>query len=285
MICRFFISTYAITTGSLLCLAACGGSEASTRGQSSNSGGSLQTGTGGSSGSANPGSGGSSASTTGSGGSQVVSGAGGSSAGSGGSAAGAGGSSMGKPPVIPAGKVFFDDFEDGEFMKPSWIDADPTLGGMWSVIADEGGDAGAGNKVFAQKAAVSDWIIAASGDYRWTDQIVEAKAKFTSAPGSLGLFARLKDLDNYYFLYLDGSNIVLRKVAAGSSTTLLKFKTPAVQGTWYALKLSVVGSTLTGYLDDKMLVTAMDSDVKGGGIAVGTNSASAEFDDVTVTIP
>jgi len=152
-------------------------------------------------------------------------------------------------------------------------------------VADVGGDAGAGNKVFAQKAPASDWIIAVSGDYRWTDQIVEAKAKFTSAPGSLGVFARFKDVDNYYFLYLDGSNIVLRKRASNSSTTLLKFKTPTVQGTWYSLKLSVVGSTLTGYLDDKMLVTAMDTNVAGGGIAVGTDSASAEFDDVNVTIP
>ena len=190
-----------------------------------------------------------------------------------------------KPPVIPSGKAFLDDFEDGEFTAPSWIDADPSLGGMWSVIADAAGDSGAGSKVFAQKAAVSDWIMAVSGDYRWTDQIVEAKAKFTSEPGSLGVFARFKDLDNYYFLYLDGSNIVLRKRANNSSTTILKVKTPTVQGTWYTLKLSVVGTTLTGYLDDKPLVTSTDADIKGGGIAVGTDSASAEFDDITVTIP
>jgi Galactocerebrosidase, C-terminal lectin domain len=286
----FFDSTCKITIGSLLLVAACGGSDVSTRGQTANNGGSLQSGTGGQS--ATTGSSGSSGSTmssTGSGGSTNPAGSGGAGTGSGGgSAAGAGGS-MGKPPIIPAGKAFLDDFEDGEFMTPSWIDADTTLGGMWAVIADAAGDSGAGNKVFAQKAAVSDWIIAASGDYRWTDQIVEAKAKFTSAPGSLGLFARFKDLNNYYFLYLDGSNIVLRKrsSAGGSntSTTILKVKTPSVQGTWYTLKLSVVGSTLTGYLDDKMLVTAMDTDIPGGGIAVGTDSASAEFDDVTVTIP
>jgi hypothetical protein len=174
-------------------------------------------------------------------------------------------------------------------MAPSWIDADTTLGGMWSVVLDAAGDAGASNKVFAQKTSGSDWIMAVSGDYRWTDQVVEAKAKFTSAPGSLGLFARFKDLNNYYFVYLDGSNIVLRKRSSAggnnSSTTILKVKTPTVQGTWYMLKLSVVGSTLTGYLDDKALVTAMDSDIPSGGIAVGTDSTSAEFDDVNVTVP
>jgi len=284
MKCGFAVVAY--TTGSLVLGTGCGGSDISTRNQSPSNGGSLQTTSGGNSGSASPGSGGSSSvNATGTGGSPVSGGSGGSSAGSGGSAAGAGGSSMPKPPVIPSGKAVLDDFEDGEFTVPSWIDADASLGGMWSVIADAAGDAGAGNKVFAQKAPVSDWIMAVSGDYRWTDQIVEAKAKFTSGPGSLGVFARFKDLDNYYFLYLDGSNIVLRKRANNSSTTILKVKTPTVQGTWYTLKLSVVGTTLTGYLDDKMLVTSTDADIKGGGIAVGTDSASAEFDDVNVTIP
>jgi hypothetical protein len=255
-----------------------------------NQGGSLSSATGGDSTTGSTGSGGLDTSPVGTGGSPVSSGSGsgGSTAGSGGSA-GVGGSSTAKPPVIPSGKAFFDDFEDGELTKPSWIDADPSLGGMWSVVSDAAGDAGADNKVLAQKSTASDWIISASGDYHWTDQIVEAKVKFTSAPGSLGVFARFKDADNYYFLYLDGSNIILRKrsnvTGNSSSTTILKVKQPTVQGTWYTLKLSVVGTMLAGYLDDKMLVMGTDSDIKGGGIAVGTDSASAEFDDVMVTIP
>ncbi len=47
--------------------------------------------------------------------------------------------------------TFFDDFEDGNSTSPSWIDADPSLGGMWSVVSPDGG-----NHVFAQSAAVSD---------------------------------------------------------------------------------------------------------------------------------
>jgi hypothetical protein len=288
---------YLVAMGSLV-VAACSGESISQRIPAGESAGTPQLGSSGTSSKDNPGGGGlvdttsgsgGSVDTTGSGGSVTATGAGGaSSSGGGGTNAGtggAGGSAMGKPPVIPAGKVFLDDFEDGEITNPSWIDADPSLGGMWSVVSDSGGDAGGSSKVLAQKATASDWIIAVSGDYRWTDQTVEARVKFTSAPGSLGIFARLKDLDNYYFLYLDGSNIVLRKRANNSSTTLLKVKNPTTQGTWYTLKLSVVGSTLTGYLDDKMLVTAMDSDVAGGGIGVGTNGASAEFDDVNVSVP
>ena len=181
----------------------------------------------------------------------------------------------------PGGEVFFDSFEDGEFAScPGWIDADPTLGGMWSVKTD------GASKVFAQGSAVSDWIIAVSGSYKWTDQTVQAKVKYTSAPGAVGVFARVQDLRNYYVLYLDGSNIVLRGRVDNSQLTSVKVKKAAVEGTWYTLKLSVLGTTLTGYLDGVQMVTTTDTGVKGGGVGVGTDdSATAEFDDVTVTTP
>ncbi len=181
----------------------------------------------------------------------------------------------------PNGEAFYDGFEDGEYMVcPEWIDADPTLGGMWSVKTD--GD----TKVFAQSAAVSDWVIAASGDGSLPDQTVEAKVKFTSTPGMIGIFARFHDSENYYTLYLDGSNLILRGKVNNSSLTSIKAKTPTVEGTWYTLKLSVIGTTLTGYLNDTMMVTTTDSGVAAGGVAVGTSdSATGEFDDVTVTVP
>jgi len=151
---------------------------------------------------------------------------------------------------------------------------------MWSVKADGTG------QVLAQTGVASDWILAVSGSYKVTDQIVQAKVKFTSEPGIVGIFARVQDLENYYSLYLDGSNIVLRGRVDNRQLTSVKVKTATVQGTWYTLKLSVIGSTLTGYLDGVQLVTTTDASVKSGGIAVGTDdSATAEFDDVTVTAP
>ena len=183
----------------------------------------------------------------------------------------------------PSGKplgAFFDDFEDGNATSPSWIDADPGLGGMWSVVLEEG------NHVFSQSAAVSDWVIAVSGDYRWSNQVVEAKVKFTSAPGMIGIFARLLDTRNYYFLYLDGSNVILRKRVDNSSTNILKVKTITVMDTWYTLKLSVIDTMLAGYLDGTMIVSATDTDLAAGGIAVGTSDgATGAFDDVRVTVP
>jgi pectate lyase len=131
---------------------------------------------------------------------------------------------------------------------------------------------------------VSDWVIAVSGDYRWTDQVVEATVKRTTPEGMIGIFGRVLDMRNYYFLYFDDANIILRKRVDNSSANLAKVKFPVMSNVPYALKLSIVGSTLTGYVDGMQLVTASDSLLTTGGIGVGTSdSATGEFDNVSVS--
>jgi hypothetical protein len=175
------------------------------------------------------------------------------------------------------GKLYSDDFEAGNLTKPSWIDADPDLGGKWMVLAADSG------KVLAQTASVSDWVIAAGGDYRWSDQVVEARVRITSDPGKAGIFARLRDTRNYYFLYIDGgSNLVLRKRVDNSSSDVQKVKVKSEANTWYTLKLSVIGDKIQGYLDGNMLVSGSDGSISTGGIGVGTSDCTAEFDDVVV---
>jgi pectate lyase len=175
------------------------------------------------------------------------------------------------------GKLYSDDFEAGNLTMPSWIDADPELGGTWMVVAADGG------KALAQTASVSDWVIAAGGDYRWADQVVEARVKITSDPGKAGIFARLRDTRNYYFLYIDGgSNLVLRKRVDNSSDDVQKVKVETKADTYYTLKLSVIGDKLQGYLDGQMLVSGSDGSIGMGGIGVGTSDCTAEFDDVVV---
>jgi hypothetical protein len=239
-------------------------------------------GSGGQGGSAGTGGSSSAGGPTGAGGATTGAGGKGGSAGLGGAAGSGGQSGSGGTPrqdAGPAGRVFFDDFEDGNATSPSWIDAGATLGAVWSVATRE-----AGNHVFVQSAPVSDWVIAVSGDYRWTDQVVEATVKLTSAAGMIGIFGRMVDAKNYYFLYLDGSNIVLRKRVASSSTNLVKIKFPTVSGSSHTLKLSIIGTTLTGYVDGMMLVTASDALLTSGGIGVGTSDgATGDFDDVIVS--
>jgi len=245
-------------------------------GSSSGSGGSATTGSGGSGGQGTGATGGS----TGTGGS--TSGTGGSTGGKGGTGGTGGGSGSGGTGTGgsgPTSRVFFDDFEDGNATMPSWLDGDPTQGATWSVVAREGG-----NRVFAQSAPVSDWVISVSGDYRWTDQVIEATVKRTTAGGMVGIFGRVLDMRNYYFLYFDDANIILRKRVNNSSANLAKVKFPVVSGTSYTLKLSIVGSTLTGYVDGMMWVTGTDTFLTSGGIGVGTSdSATGEFDNVAVS--
>ena len=244
-----------------------GGSAGASIG-SGGSGGSGTTGTGGAGGRG----GGATGGTTGSGGAGGKGGTG-----SGGSSATGG--TTGTGGTGPSSRVFFDDFEDGNATQPSWIDGDPTQGAVWSVVTRD-----ASNHVFAQSAPVSDWVIAVSGDYRWTDQVVEATVKRTTSSGMIGIFGRIVDMRNYYFLYLDDANIILRKRVDGSSANLVKIKFPVVAGQSYTLKLSIVGSTLTGYVDGTMLVTGSDTLLTTGGIGVGTSdSATGEFDNVTVS--
>jgi hypothetical protein len=208
-------------------------------------------------------------------------GAGGSKAGSAGAGRGGSNGSAGAAGVAgssgPQGRLFFDDFEDGNFTAPAWVDAAPDLNGKWEIASADGG------KALAQTAAVGDWIIAVSGDYRWTDQLVEAKVKFTSSPGKVGIFARMRDARNYYFIYIDGTNIVLRKRVNNNSNDIQKVKTATVEGTTYTLKLSVIGSQLAGYLDGRMIVSGSDTGIAAGGVGVGSSDCSAEFDDVSVS--
>lgn len=187
------------------------------------------------------------------------------------------GNAAGSSGASATGKLYSDDFEAGSLTKPSWIDADPELGGKWMIVAADGG------KALAQTAAVSDWVIAAGGDYRWADQVVEARVRITSEPGKAGIFARLRDTRNYYFLYIDGgSNLVLRKRIDNSSSDVQKMKVKTQANTWYTLKLSVVGDKLEGSLDGTMLVSGSDASIATGGIGVGTSDCTAEFDDIRV---
>jgi hypothetical protein len=254
-----------------------GGSGGATTGSGGSTGGSGGVSTGGSTGTGGSGATGGSTGTGGAGG-KGGSGGGGSS-GTGGSTGTGGAPRPDSGPPGPSGQIYFDDFEDGNSTTPSWFDGDATLGAVWSVVTRE-----AGNHVFAQSAVVSDWVISVSGDYRWTDQVVEATVKRTSADGMIGIFGRVLDMRNYYFLYLDGSNIILRKRVDNSSANLVKIKFAMVSGTSYTLKLSIVGSTLTGYVDGAMLVTASDTFLTTGGIGVGTSdSGIGEFDNVRVS--
>jgi hypothetical protein len=179
--------------------------------------------------------------------------------------------------ATPNQSLFTDDFEGSA---KNWISA-PSDG--WSVVSDD-------TKVFRQGTLDTQFRVSSGGDAAWTDQAVEARVKVLAFTGSstsyfAGVFARFKDLDNHYFVALQSDgHLKIKKKAGGSSTSVSSQADATIQaGIWYTVKLTVKGSTLTAYLDGKQVVTASDSDIPSGGVALGTKNATAEFDDVKVT--
>lgn len=256
---------------------ASGGSVSSTGGLAASTGGTV-------------GSGGSSSTTGG-----AATGTGGTAGGSGGSAgAGTGGASGttaagGAAPFDagPPGTVLFsDDFENGS---AKWIAPLPGF----SIVMD-------GSNVYSESVVENKVHIASAGDVAWTDQIVEARVKVLSFGGSstsylAGVFARVKDENDYYYAALqsDGQFKIKKKSGGNNSSISTGLKGLTVsENTWYTVRFSAIGSTLTLNVDTVPPqpaavppLTATDTDIASGGIAVGTTNATAEFDDVKVTVP
>lgn len=243
----------------------------------SGSGGAVASGSGGAVGS---GSGG--AVARGSGGS-VATGSGGR-VGSGGATVvvGSGGRTGGS--VIPN---FLDDFEDGN--TETWIPV-PDPPSTWTVVMD------GTTKVAQSSSPNSDEAVLVGGNVNWTDQVVEAKVKLVSGSVSssrIFLYARFKDLDNYYYMYLEDDEIQVRRWVNRSSTTITRVKIPIVPpatdpqvmlNTWYTLKLAVRGGTVTGYVNGLATPDFVDTaPITNGGIAIGVSEGTASFDDVRVT--
>jgi hypothetical protein len=178
-------------------------------------------------------------------------------------------------PPPPGAILYQDDFEDG--VADGWTES----GGTWTVVSD-------GTKVYRQGGTSGDGISAA-GDVGWTDFTVEVRAKpvgFNAGGGFVRLLARYRDTGNYYYLVLRSTQVLeLKKMVGGTATTLgSKSFTVTTEG-WHTLRLEVVGTSLKGYVNGALQLSATDSQLGSGRIGVGTYNASAVFDDMVVRLP
>jgi pectate lyase len=173
---------------------------------------------------------------------------------------------------VSAATLFSDDFQDGN--SSGW----GTSNGSWSVVSD-------GSYVYKQ-SSTSTTAHAYNGTAGWTNYSVQARAKALAFNGSgryFGIAARYTGTSNYYFLVLTNSNTVeIRKKISGASTTLASKAYTVTTGTWYTLKLIVNGTGLTALVNGVQELSASDSAIASGKIALITYNTSAEFDDVLV---
>jgi pectate lyase len=169
--------------------------------------------------------------------------------------------------------LFTDDFEDGA--ANGWSKS----GGSWAVVSD-------GSLVYRQSGTSSD-AKARAGSTSMTNYSVQARVKplgFNGSNRHAALIARAQSSTNYYYLALtNGNQLALRKLAGGSSTTLASKALTVTTGTWYTLRIDVVGAQLWGYVNGALELTATDSQFSSGNIGGATFFASAEFDDFAVT--
>jgi len=200
--------------------------------------------------------------------------------------AGAGGDGAAGAAGAPSGKasLFFDDFEDGN------ADGWEVAGGTWDITTD-------GSLVYQQSLLENQRQFSMVSGSCWADQIVEARMKITTTEGMSNsyigaIFARALSEDTHYMLAIGSdAKLVLRKRVNSMSNSATELgdpysPTPKLSpNVWYTLKLEVVGTTLNGYLDDTLRVTATDASIASGGVAVGTVNRAAVFDDVRVNAP
>jgi pectate lyase len=172
-----------------------------------------------------------------------------------------------------AATLFSEDFETGT--ASGWSKS----GGSWSVVTD-------GSRVYRQSSTGSD-AKAQAGQLGWSGQTVQARVKPLAWGGQdrfAGVLGRAQNMTNYYYLALtSGNQLVLGRRASGGYTTLASAPATVTTGTWYTLRLEAFGSTLRGYLNGQLAVTATDSTFASGRIGLATLFASAAFDDVVVT--
>ena len=172
-----------------------------------------------------------------------------------------------------AATVFSADFESGS--TSGWSKS----GGTWAIVAD-------GSQVIQQTDGSSERAREFAGSTGWTNYSVQARVKatsFASTAGVVSLTARAGSATKMYRLSLTGGNRVQLEAMNGSAVTVLAGLSQTIStSTFYTLKLSVNGSTISGTVNGTTVGSVSDSTISSGRIGLLTEHATGRFDDVVV---
>lgn len=146
-----------------------------------------------------------------------------------------------------------------------------TSSGNWDVINSSGNyklqeTSGSSTAIIYQNSIITD------------DVTVIAKVKSQAATYDAGIVAKFTDSSNYYTLFLDDGKIKLKKKVNGSWSTLDDASFSFSTSTTYTLKLVIDGSSLKGYVNDTLYLTASDSSLDAGYCGLRTYKNRAIFD-------
>jgi hypothetical protein len=184
--------------------------------------------------------------------------------------------------VVPyCAGVLCDNFEDGN--ADGWT-VRQGAAQDFDVVVDD-------THVYRQiNFGLSWWHISQAGS-TWTDQTVEARIKpleflyDTSFVALFGRYDATPGVDCGYYVALRGDcEVALRKHQNGVEATLGHAACVGITpGTWYDVKLEIVGTSLHAYINGTLVLTETDSSCTAGSIAVGSLGAAFSVDDVVVS--
>jgi hypothetical protein len=168
-----------------------------------------------------------------------------------------------------------DTFESGN--AAAWT---PIAGSSWSVIATPA------SRVYRQTSLAGD-----AGSFRtnmdWTNQSIQADVTPTAFSGNdrwVGLAVRRANPTNYYYITARSSNVLqLKRMVNGAFQTLASTSLPVTLNTTYRLRLEAVGTTIRAFVNDQLLLQAVDSSISHGQAGLLMYRAAANYDNVVVT--
>ena len=121
------------------------------------------------------------------------------------------------------------------------------------------------------------------GCREWTDYQVSATATPHSCQAG-GIGARVQGMKRYYALLCDTESVRLLSTGDGQDTVLAEAEGGWTFGEACALRLTVEGNRLAGYVNDALVVEAEDATARftGGGVSLITEVGRIGFEDVAV---
>ncbi len=106
---------------------------------------------------------------------------------------------------------------------------------------------------------------------------------FNGSDAWAGVAFRYIDADNYYYLALDASGVLLNRRLKGVTTTLGKWPTAIRTGDWQQIYIVADRQHLSAYVGDQVVLGKLDDTISRGRVALLTHRARADFDNLYVS--
>lgn len=178
------------------------------------------------------------------------------------------------PPDFTVPAIIQDDFEQGA---GAWM---PALSGVWSIAT-------VGTNQVYRQTDLGGAAHSIRTDSNWENQSVQADIRprvFQSSQSWFGLAARYRDANNHYYVTVrsDGT-LALRKKVNGVLSTLDSARLVVSPDQPYRVRLEAIGTRIRVYIDERLMLEAIDDSLSRGRAALFTFRTRADFDNVLVS--